>query len=76
VIMPGGINGFELLKIARTLRPEIGILLCSGFAANENQTDLALEELPQILQKPFTILALAKALQENLEKGESNRTLN
>lgn len=75
VVMPGGVNGFELVKITRTLRPGIGILLCSGYALDENQAGLALEEIPQILQKPFSLLVLAKALQDTLKTGDTNKVI-
>ena len=33
VVMPGGLSGVELARRARALRPEIGVLLASGYAA-------------------------------------------
>jgi signal transduction histidine kinase len=33
VVMPGGMTGFDLAREARRLRPEIGVLLASGYAA-------------------------------------------
>jgi len=33
VVMPGGMTGFDLAREARRLRPSIGVLLASGYAA-------------------------------------------
>ena len=35
VVMPGGLSGVELARRVRAARPEIGVLLASGYAAQE-----------------------------------------
>lgn len=60
VIMPGGVNGVQLARWARALRPDIKVLLFSGWAAD------AVVDTPdefRILQKPFDLAALTHALQ-------------
>ena len=62
VIMPGGMNGVELAKWARTQHPEIKVLLVSGWTAD---TLVSAPPDQPILQKPFDIAALKRAI-ENL----------
>ena len=67
VVMPGGMNGVELVREARRLCPELKALLTSGYTAGHVQgaseaeaTDLAL------LSKPYQQADLARAIQEAL----------
>jgi len=60
VIMPGGMNGVELAHWARNQRPEIKLLLFSGWTADTLVA--APPDLP-ILQKPFDIAALKRAIE-------------
>jgi CheY-like chemotaxis protein len=53
VVMPGGINGFELGRVARAGRPELAVLYMSGYALGELDQASAVETPPPILQKPF-----------------------
>ena len=55
VIMPGGTNGVELAKRAKTLRPDIRVLLTSGFAGGQGA------DLP-LLAKPYDRAGLAAGL--------------
>jgi two-component system, cell cycle sensor histidine kinase and response regulator CckA len=54
IVMPGGMNGYQLASKARELRPDLKIQLTSGLAdkkpANERQAELGLH----FLQKPYT----------------------
>lgn len=61
VIMPGGIDGFQLAEEAQALYPELRIILATGFAS---RTDTA--SWP-ILRKPYDIHTLANALRNLLE---------
>lgn len=62
IVMPGGINGAKLAVEARRLRPDIKVLLTSGYtaAALSNEHGLP-EELP-ILSKPYRKDELAAQL--------------
>jgi signal transduction histidine kinase/ActR/RegA family two-component response regulator len=62
IVMPGGINGEKLAVEARRLRPDIKVLLTSGYtaAALSNEHGLP-EELP-ILSKPYRKDELAAQL--------------
>lgn len=50
VVMPGGLSGVELARRARALRPEIGVILASGYAAEALGGDAPEFEL---LAKPY-----------------------
>ena len=56
--MPGGMNGFELAAEIRRRRPEIPILMTSGFPGHFLPG--AYESFP-IIRKPFTQIELASA---------------
>ena len=60
VIMPGGMNGVELAQWSRSRRPGIKLLLVSGWTADTLVA--APPDLP-ILQKPFDIAALKRAIE-------------
>ncbi len=60
-VMPGGINGRELAAHARLLRPQLPILLITGYAADDALEEVAELEIA-ILRKPFDRAALATAL--------------
>ncbi len=68
VVMPGGINGYELAQQALQLQPRLKILLTSGFtsraiAANENK-DIVL----QVLNKPYRKDDLAQRIRLVLDE--------
>jgi PAS domain S-box-containing protein len=66
VVMPGGINGWELAERARKIRPGLKVLLTSGYAL---ETLAERGRLPQgavILNKPYRKAELAKRLREAL----------
>lgn len=52
VVMPGGINGFELGRAARASHPALAVLYMSGYARGE-LAGLPTAPEPPILQKPF-----------------------
>jgi PAS domain S-box-containing protein len=64
VVMPNGLNGIELVREARRLRPEIRVLLCSGYSRDGIQTD----ESTSFLTKPYMIADLARELAALISK--------
>jgi CheY-like chemotaxis protein len=62
VMMPGGMTGLDMAVEARAQRPNIPILLTSGYAAPFLQ-DAAKRGL-LLLPKPFTVDALARAIEK------------
>lgn len=61
IVMPGGIDGFELANKANALYPDLAIMLMTGFAP---KTD---EATWPVLRKPYTIDALSKVLRAVLD---------
>jgi PAS domain S-box-containing protein len=63
VVMPGGMNGFELAQRARTTQPDIKVLLTSGFP--EQLADPAAIGA-RLLNKPYRAEDLARAVRATL----------
>lgn len=61
VVMPGGIDGYQLVEKARQLRPTIKVLLATGYASQENTT----EEV--VLYKPYSQSILAQRIRRVLD---------
>ena len=71
VVMPGGINGYELAEQATATRPELLVLLASGFtektAAHNGQARFD----KNFLSKPYTHFELAKKIHEMLDSNNA-----
>ncbi len=59
VVMPGGLDGRALARFSRRFRPQLPIILMTGYADGA----LALDEAKVVLNKPFTRDALLTAIQ-------------
>ena len=69
VVMPGGMSGVELARRVRASRPEIGVLLASGYAAQELGGEAPEFEL---LAKPYerdVIVRKISAMVRSARKG-------
>jgi CheY-like chemotaxis protein len=62
--MPGGMSGFDLVRHARKLIPDLKVLLTTGYAAETDETIANIKE--PILKKPYKKERLTRALQEAL----------
>ncbi len=60
-VMPGGIGGRDLARRARALRPQLPILLITGYASETSPVDGLPDDVPT-LRKPFDQQALATML--------------
>ena len=69
VVMPGGINGYELAQQAKQLRPEIKVLLTSGFTSNAIVKTEHKEFETQLLSKPYRKVDLAQKVRLILDKA-------
>jgi PAS domain S-box-containing protein len=67
VVMPGGINGFELAEQALLLNPELKILFTSGYIEKAVPKTGQFSFKPQILFKPYNELDLAISIREVLD---------
>jgi signal transduction histidine kinase len=70
VVMPGGVSGVSLARTARELRPNLRVLLTSGFVG-EGQV-MEGREFP-LLDKPYETATLASTLRKLLDKPEGKR---
>jgi len=67
VIMPGGLNGYELAKKLRTVKPDLKILLASGYTRNAISADDIESRTNNLLSKPFSMLELGLAIRDTLD---------
>lgn len=63
VVMPGSMNGMDLVKWCRVHRPELPALVATGYA--ERLSDVPV----RVLRKPYDLDALLGALQEARAAG-------
>jgi CheY-like chemotaxis protein len=67
VIMPGGVTGFELSRIARERWPHLRVVLTSGFPDIKLDGSLGAPEDIRLLNKPYRKRDLARILREALD---------
>ncbi|WP_269585030.1 PAS domain S-box protein [Roseibium sp. Sym1] len=67
IVMPGALNGIELCRQAKSIRPGLKTLLTSGFPG-EGRSNLDTSE-ENLLVKPYTQSRLAAAIRRNLDEG-------
>ena len=70
VVMPGGMSGADLARAAGRLRPDLKILLTSGYAGAETEGRAARRDFP-FIAKPYRAAALAGKLKEVLAGGRA-----
>lgn len=64
IVMPGGINGWQLADLARQLRPGLPVLLTSGYALETLARHDRLRAGAVVLTKPYRKAELARRLRE------------
>ncbi|MCW8825251.1 MAG: bacteriohemerythrin [Gammaproteobacteria bacterium] len=62
VVMPGGINGYELAEKAKLIQPEIKILLTSGYTKKGAVTNSQLRFAASLLNKPYSLMELSQRI--------------
>ncbi len=67
VVMPGGVTGYELARLAKARFPAIRILLTSGYDAELACTQGPAWSELKVLRKPYKQADLARTLREVLE---------
>jgi CheY-like chemotaxis protein len=70
IVMPGGINGWELTDLARQLRPGLPVLLTSGYALETLVKHGRLRAGAVVLTKPYRKADLARRLREVVSVSE------
>jgi PAS domain S-box-containing protein len=68
VIMPGGISGIDLARELRERRPDLPVLLTSGYTAQQLIPD-ALAAGLRVVRKPYAQADLALAIQQAMQPG-------
>jgi CheY-like chemotaxis protein len=74
VVMPGGIDGFELADKGRSLRPELPVMLVSGHPLDTRVSGEQEQWLKVLLQKPYRSHELARFVARVLGAGVSSRS--
>ena len=67
VVMPGGMNGFELIDQARVIRGRLRALVTSGYA-NIHRPGTERPDVPLLL-KPYHLGDLAKCIRMALDRS-------
>jgi PAS domain S-box-containing protein len=65
VRMPGGISGIDLARLIKSERPDVQVLLTTGYMDNEETIDGV-----ELLYKPYRATDLAEKIQALLERPE------
>jgi PAS domain S-box-containing protein len=68
VVLPGGLDGFELAERAQKVRPELRVLFMSGYPESEALAQRLATGVPY-LEKPFRARDLARQIRPLLEPG-------
>ena len=67
VVLPEGMNGQQLAKEARRLRPDLKVLMTTGYDRNAIQRDGKVDPEIQLITKPFSFAALAAKVRSVLD---------
>ena len=70
--MPGTINGLDLTRLLRERRPDLSILLATGYS--QYGREVAAEGFA-LLEKPYRLDALARAIEAAIAAKRSVRAL-
>ena len=72
MVMPG-MGGVELSKAAREVRPELSVILVSGYADRTSADDAAAVGA-SFLQKPFSLDALARLVRARIDEPSASKS--
>ena len=75
IVMPG-MRGDELADRIKKMRPEIEIILTSGYTDSDIIQSGIMNEHYNFLPKPYTIKQMAKKVEKALEKSRINQPFN
>jgi PAS domain S-box-containing protein len=68
MVMPGGITGRELAEKFRSTRPDLKVILMSGYSAEMSGRAFAWDEKTPFLQKPFEAARLIATVRQCLDE--------
>jgi CheY-like chemotaxis protein len=66
--LPGGVSGKQLADAARATRPQLKVILITGYAQEAMDADLVAQKF-ELLRKPVLIDVLLRKVQEVLARG-------
>ena len=69
VVMPGGMNGFELARRASQQYPDLKVLLTTGYAEREVPGSKASPFRENVLSKPYDLVELATRVRNTLDNA-------
>jgi len=67
VLMPGGINGYELAELATQSRPDLKVMLASGYTSKTEIHNSQARFSANMLMKPYNLSELARRVRELLD---------
>ena len=67
VVMPG-MDGHTLIRLVRHERPEVKVILMSGYAEDAFREEISRDPSIQFLAKPFSLKGLASKVKEVMAK--------
>lgn len=70
LVMPGGMNGWEVAAVARELNPKLKVLFTSGYPLETLSSRGQADPAARILSKPYRIADLAKRVREVLDEPD------
>ena len=70
VVMPGGMNGFELAERLRRTRPSLKVIFTSGYLGDVSRGDFPARETDAYVAKPFSLPELARLVRRTLDARE------
>ena len=72
IVMPGGLSGLDLARTLREHHPELPLVLATGYS--ERASEAVAQEFV-LISKPFSLSALARAIQHaRLQKSGKRRS--
>ncbi len=74
VVMPGGMNGYELARSCAELRPGLPVLLTSGFTSRARPAEADEQAGVGMLSKPYRKEDLARQVREALDAAKGGAT--
>ena len=69
LVLPGGVDGVDLAKQARSMRPKIKVLYTTGYGYNAAKRNNGFEDGTEVLAKPYRKAELIRKIREVLGCG-------
>jgi PAS domain S-box-containing protein len=70
--LPGGMNGRQMVDIARTTRPSLKVLFITGYAEHADVSSIHMKPGMQVLTKPFSLDSLTTQIGSLISSKESS----